>query len=98
MFGKAAWELGHKRYTLTLLLNDMLASDSKRAEDASADGKNIHSTVRKMFSHLESDGKVVDHYRGTLLQKYWCYPTHATSKRMFPFRGRLFITMSNIAM
>lgn len=97
-FGKAAQELGRGWGTLNTFLDDMLASDTKRTEKVSTDGKDIHATFRELFPHLESDDEVVDHYRCTLLQKYRCYLNNATPEKMFPLRGRLFVTMSNIAM
>lgn len=97
-FGKAAQELGRGWGTLNTFLDDMLGPDTKRVEAAGTAGKDIHTTFRELFPHLESDDEVVDHYGCTLLQKYRCYLNNATPEKMFPLRGRLFVTMSNIAM
>lgn len=95
--GKAAEELGRGWGTLNTFIDDMLAPEDKRGENAVDESQDIHATFRKLFPHFETDDEVVDHYRCTLLQKYRCL-NNATPEKAFPLRGRLFVTMSNIAM
>lgn len=96
--GKAAEEIGRGWGTLNTFLDDMLAPDAQRSDSRPDESQDIHATFRKLFPHLDTDDEVVDHYRCTLIQKYRCFLNNATPEKVFPLRGRLFVTMSNIAM
>lgn len=96
--GKAAEGIGRGWGTLNTFLDDMLAPESNRGEHGTDESQDIHATFRSLFPNLDTDDEVVDHYRCTLVQKYRCYLNNATPEKAFPLRGRLFVTMSNIAM
>lgn len=78
-------------------------SDIASELGASSSATDIQQIFIELFPHLsakadEEQEQVVDHYKCTLVQKYRCYLNNSTPEKAFALRGRLFVTMSNIAM
>lgn len=72
-----------------------LGAGAKKAAGGTMDGD---SEKQEGADQDEEEEEVVDHYGCCMVQKYRCYLNNATPERSFVLYGRLFVTMSNVAM